>query len=186
MEVLETVYLCKLCNILVVVITLLLNFNNANIQIKITRPNKEENAAHYEEKSSLGYIYHTTCNYNGMTYATGSFQLSDCVTCICNGTSGQVTCAAKVCPEIQNCIRFSTKPGECCPRCVEYGCYYNGTAYRPGQKISKGPCTKCFCPWETGATTGGKPKCLTIKCSTPRCVDSHVPQGKCCKVCQNG
>lgn len=190
---LETLKIAFLLNIL---LCILIKTGNSKIIVRLPPLHnsvkaKSGNLVPYSSKTgdttSLEYIYHTTCTYNGVTYATGEFHLSKCVLCTCNGTSGQVKCTANSCPEVKNCVRYdSNLTTDCCPRCVEYGCFHNGSYYKAGERIGNDNCRKCFCPWKAREEGGADIKCLTIQCHQPGCVDNVVPRGKCCSICPNG
>lgn len=125
-----------------------------------------------------------TCEYNGKVYPPGEYQISPCVTCICE-KSGELKCTSQTCEKAPGCIEYARVPGQCCAECLEYGCLYNGTGYPRGAHIPAGPCTKCYCPWEGGGQKA-EPVCMDFHCPTVKCVDAVVPRGHCCPVCPNG
>ena len=129
------------------------------------------------------------CQYNGRAYAAGQFDLDSCTTCECaitpGGTSATLTCSHKECHHVDQCIRYDDPiPGECCGRCVEYGCVHNDTSYTRGARVGSSPCEMCYCPWD--GSTGGNIICAAISCQFVACADPIVPHGKCCPVCPNG
>ena len=125
-----------------------------------------------------------TCEYNGKVYPPGEYQISPCVTCICE-KSGELRCTSETCDPVPGCIEYDRVPGQCCAQCLEYGCLYNNTGYPRGARIPAGPCTKCYCPWEGGGDQA-KPVCMDFHCPPVKCVDATVPRGHCCPFCPNG
>lgn len=125
------------------------------------------------------------CAYGDNVYQPGIVNLEPCVTCVCSGDTGQLTCSHKVCPPQDDpaCIRYEVPPGSCCPVCVEFGCYFNRVAYRRGEKIPLGPCSYCYCPWQGLAAQSGSIVCLNMTCTEVHCPGSYTPPGRCCPVC---
>ena len=124
------------------------------------------------------------CDYKGQLYPPGPVQLPGCVSCQCHGETGQMECGMTVCPSVPDCIRWDNSTQHCCPDCLERGCFLDDKPYPLGRRIPTGPCKVCYCPWSGHGQ--GEPDCIDLTCAAPPCVDSQVPEGKCCPICPRG
>ena len=123
------------------------------------------------------------CVYENKTYVAGSrFKPDACTSCHCPHHGGRMRCTVQDCLDRPNCVRFAAKKGECCQKCLEFGCmHHDGKVYLAGTVVSSSHCEHCFCPED-----GGRTICVTEPCTPVKCVDFVTPPGSCCPVCPNG
>jgi hypothetical protein len=126
-----------------------------------------------------------TCSYGDTMYNPGEVQLEPCVLCTCSGDTGQLTCSHKVCPPTDDpaCLKYEIPPGECCPICVEVGCFHDGVGYQRGERLRLGPCQYCYCPWGGIGALLGEVTCVNMTCLDMGCSGAVTPPGRCCPVC---
>ena len=135
-----------------------------------------------QKQNFTNYSY---CVLNGRTYSVGKFRIGRCVTCTCDGATGSVRCGVESCANSKNCIRYELEADECCPRCVERGCEYEGNLYKKGSTFHKEPCTVCTC--ETNNSHHSMVmKCAKEKCDPPPCSDPLLLPTFCCPICRTG
>ncbi len=129
------------------------------------------------------------CLYGNVWYPAGHFRPdpeNPCVSCDCHGDTGDLYCTYETCPlPDPECIRYNALPGECCPVCVEWGCYFGGVGYPRGALMPAGPCRRCHCPWDARGPSQGLYVCYDVVCPVMTCQDIRVPDGRCCPVCED-
>jgi len=158
-----------------------------NSSSSIQSPHSINSSSSIQSLPSIKSRQLSGCYFKGKHYPSGPVQLPDCVTCHCDTRSGNVSCGVTNCPAMPDCllIQNHTESGQCCPACLQRGCWYKGKGYKPGTRIpDTGPCSVCYCPW-TGQANG-QPTCMEVKCANASCVDAEIPHGKCCPVCKRG
>ncbi|KAG7329912.1 hypothetical protein KOW79_006134 [Hemibagrus wyckioides] len=121
------------------------------------------------------------CEANGSVYYVGEWYIlhsEHCTQCEC--TAKGPVCARTECTALPDaCIHVSHYPTECCPRCEEIGCEYQGEVYEFGQNFQPSECELCFCEKEGTI-------CQVADCAPPACVNPVYQKGICCPDCKDG
>jgi len=90
--------------------------------------------------TSLAAPADVTCIHGNVTYSTGQqFKPDACTTCQCGRyAGGRPDCVVEDCTASAatvsrlNCRRIVKKDDECCAKCEQLGCLYNGRFYAAG------------------------------------------------------